>query len=258
MVDNKVAIVTGAGRGIGNAIAMQLASEGYATAVLDVLDEGEIVENLEAIKKHGNPFIYFRGDTTDAKDRKNFIDKVMDEFGRIDVLVNNAGVAPKVRMDILETTEESLDFVLGVNIKGTFFLTQLVANIMVEELERIPDIKPKIINISSMSAYTSSPSRGEYCISKAGVSMITLLFADRLAEYGINVYEVRPGIIYTDMTKVVKDKYDKLINEGLLPIKRWGYPEDIANAVSLFCSDKLEYSTGEVINVDGGFHIRRL
>lgn len=258
MVDNKVAIVTGAGRGIGNAIAMQLASEGYATAVLDVLDEGEIVENLEAIKKHGNPFIYFRGDTTDAKDRKNFIDKVMDEFGRIDVLVNNAGVAPKVRMDILETTEESLDFVLGVNIKGTFFLTQLVANIMVEELERIPDIKPKIINISSMSAYTSSPSRGEYCISKAGVSMITLLFADRLAEYGINVYEVRPGIIYTDMTKVVKDKYDKLIGEGLTPIKRWGYPQDIANAVSLFCSDKLDFSTAEVINVDGGFHIRRL
>ena len=258
MVDNKVAIVTGAGSGIGNAIAMKIAIEGYSTAVLDVLDEGEIVENLEAIKKHGNPFIYFRGDTTDAKDRKNFIDKVMEEFGRIDVLVNNAGVAPKVRMDILETTEESLDFVLGVNIKGTFFLTQLVANIMVGELERIPDIKPKIINISSMSAYTSSPSRGEYCISKAGVSMITLLFADRLAEYGINVYEVRPGIIYTDMTKVVKDKYDKLIGEGLTPIKRWGYPQDIANAVSLFCSDKLEFSTAEVINVDGGFHIRRL
>jgi|SRR5690606_3102946 len=258
MVDNKVAIVTGAGRGIGNAIAAQLASEGYATAILDVLDEEEIAENLEGIKKYGNPFMYFKGDITKGTDRKNFTDEIMNEFGRIDVLVNNAGVAPKVRMDILETTEESLDFVLGVNVKGTFFFTQLVANLMIEELDRIPNIRPKIINISSMSAYTSSPSRGEYCISKAGVSMITLLFADRLAEYGINVYEVRPGIIYTDMTKVVKDKYDKLINEGLLPIKRWGYPEDIANAVSLFCSDKLEYSTGEVINVDGGFHIRRL
>ncbi len=258
MVENKVAIITGAARGIGNSIAAQLASEGYATAVLDVLAEDVIGESLENIKKHGNPFIYFKGDITSADDRKNFTDRVMDEFGRIDLLVNNAGVAPKVRMDILETTEESLDFVLGINIKGTFFLTQLVANIMIKELDKLPGIRPKIVNISSMSAYTSSPSRGEYCISKAGVSMITLLFADRLAEYGINVYEVRPGIIYTDMTKVVKDKYDKLIDEGLTPIKRWGYPQDIANAVSLFCSDKLEFSTGEVINVDGGFHIRRL
>ena len=258
MIDNKVAIITGAGRGIGNAIAAQLASEGYATAILDVLDESEISENLKEVKKHGNPFTYFRGDITSEEDRQNFASRVMDEFGRLDVLVNNAGVAPKVRMDILETTEESLDFVLGINIKGTFFFTQLVANIMIEELETREGIKPKIVNISSMSAYTSSPSRGEYCISKAGVSMITLLFADRLAEYGINVYEVRPGIIYTDMTKVVKDKYDKLIGDGLTPIKRWGYPQDIANAVSVFCSDKLEFSTGEVINVDGGFHIRRL
>ncbi len=258
MVDNKVAVITGAGRGIGNAIAAQLASEGYATAILDVLDENDIRENLDNVQKHGTPFIYFKGDITDAEDREDFSKKIMDQLGRIDVLVNNAGVAPKVRMDILETTEESLDFVLGVNIKGTFFFTQLVANIMIEELDRIPGIKPKIINISSMSAYTSSPSRGEYCISKAGVSMITLLFADRLAEHGINVYEVRPGIIYTDMTKVVKDKYDKLIGEGLTPIRRWGYPQDIANAVSLFCSDKLEFSTAEVINVDGGFHIRRL
>ena len=173
-------------------------------------------------------------------------------------MVNNAGVGPKVRMDILETTEESFDFVLGINLKGTFFLTQTVANEMIKLKEKLDDYRPKIINISSMSAYTSSTSRGEYCISKAGVSMITKLFADKLAAYGINVYEIRPGIIYTPMTEVVRAKYDKLISEGLCPIKRWGYPEDIANVVSAFVSDKFSYSTGEVINVDGGFHIQRL
>lgn len=258
MIEQRVALITGAGRGMGNAIAAQLASEGYATVVMDVLDEEKVKENLEKVKQYQQPFIYLRGDITSASDRQMFVDKAMDSFGRIDVLVNNAGVAPKTRMDILETTEESMDFVLGVNLKGTFFLTQLVANIMVDEVKKLDWIKPKIINISSMSAYTSSTQRGEYCISKAGISMITTLFADRLAEYGIHVYEIRPGIIYTDMTSTVKDKYDVLIKEGVTPIKRWGYPEDIANAVSVFCSDKLSFSTGEVINVDGGFHIRRL
>ncbi|HHW48996.1 MAG TPA: 3-ketoacyl-ACP reductase [Clostridiaceae bacterium] len=258
MLENKAVLVTGAARGIGNAIAVQLASEGYAVAILDVFDEEKVEENINKVKKYGNPFLYFKGDITSDESRRNAVDRIMYEFGRIDVLVNNAGVAPKVRMDILETTEESMDFVLGVNLKGTFFLTQLVAKIMINEVKTIEGIKPKIINISSVSAYTSSTQRGEYCISKAGVSMITKLFADRLAEYGINVYEIRPGIIFTDMTKVVKDKYDKLIAEGITPIKRWGYPEDIANAVSVFCSDKLNFSTGEVINVDGGFHIRRV
>jgi len=254
----KSAIITGGARGIGKGIAEKLASEGYAVAVIDVADEKSAAENMEHVKKHGGPFMYIRGDITSAESRKNCVDSVLDRFGRIDVLVNNAGVAPKVRMDILETTEESFDFVLGINLKGTFFLTQLVAREMIREVGAMEDIKPKIINISSMSAYTASTSRGEYCISKAGVSMVTTLFADRLAEYGINVYEIRPGIIYTDMTAVVKEKYDKLINEGLTPIKRWGYPEDIANAVSVLCSGKLGFSTGEVINVDGGFHIRRL
>jgi len=258
MLENKAALVTGAARGIGNAIAVQLASEGYAVAILDVFDEEKVEENINKVKKYDNPFLYFKGDITSDESRRSAVDRVMSEFGRIDVLVNNAGVAPKVRMDILETTEESMDFVLGVNLKGTFFLTQLVARVMINEVKTIEGIKPKIINISSMSAYTSSTQRGEYCISKAGVSMITKLFADRLAEFGINVYEIRPGIIFTGMTKVVKEKYDKLIGEGITPIKRWGYPEDIANAVSVFCSDKLNFSTGEVINVDGGFHIRRL
>ena len=151
-----------------------------------------------------------------------------------------------------------MDFVLGINLKGNFIMTQLVANIMIEQAGKMEGIKTKIINISSISAYTSSTSRGEYCISKAGVSMITTLFADRLAEYGINVYEIRPGIILTDMTAIVKDKYDRLIEEGLTPIRRWGYPEDIAGAVSALCSGNLDFSTGQVINVDGGFHIRRL
>lgn len=257
-MNQKTALVTGAARGIGNAIACQLASEGYAISIMDILDEEKVRENIDKVKEKGQPVLYLKGDTTSKESREAILNSIIDKFGRIDVLVNNAGVAPKVRMDILSTTEESFDFVLGVNIKGTFFLTQLVANYMIKELETIKDIKPNIVNISSMSAYTSSTQRGEYCISKAGVSMITLLFADRLAEYDINVYEIRPGIIYTDMTSVVKDKYDKLISEGLTPIKRWGYPEDIANAVSVLCSGKLSYSTGEVINVDGGFHIRRL
>jgi len=258
MIDKRVALVTGAARGIGNGIAYQLAKDGFAIAIMDVLDEEKVAENIQRIKDTGMPVLYFKADITSDAARREVVDAIMSEFGRIDVLVNNAGVAPKVRRDILETTEESFDFVLGINLKGSFFLTQLVANVMVKEVKEIEGIQPIIINISSMSAYTSSPSRGEYCISKAGVSMITTLFADRLAEYGINVYEIRPGIIMTDMTAVVKEKYDKLIAEGLTPIKRWGYPEDIANAVSVLCSGKLRYSTGEVINVDGGFHIRRL
>lgn len=258
MISTKSAFITGGSRGIGNAIAAQLASEGYAVAVLGTSDESIIMENLNKIKKHGNPFMYLKGDITSGAVRKGAVDKIMEHFGRIDVLVNNAGVAPKTRMDLLDTTEESFDFVMDVNLKSVFFLTQYAANVMINEMRNIKDIKPKIINVSSISAYTSSVQRGEYCISKAGLSMITQLFADRLAEYGINVYEIRPGIIYTDMTSAVKDKYDDLIKNGLTPIRRWGCPQDVADAVSVLCSDKLSFSTGEVINVDGGFHIRRL
>ena len=259
MIKNKVALITGAARGIGHGIALQLASEGYAIAIMDVIPEEQVKENLDKIKSFGTPVIYTSGNITSDESRKSVLQKIDSEFGRIDALINNAGVAPKVRMDILSTTEENFDFVLDINLKGTFFLSQLVANYMVEEVKKNTGITPVIVNISSMSAYTSSTARGEYCISKAGISMITTLFADRLAEYGINVYEIRPGIIATDMTSTVKEKYDRLIlEEGILPIKKWGYPENIANAVSVFCSGKLAYSTGEVINVDGGFHIRRL
>ncbi len=256
MIDCKVALITGSTRGIGYGIAQKLAEEGYAVAVNGVSDNDRVLENLKKLEAYGNPVIYTQGDISSGQKRKEIVDKVMNEFGRIDLLVNNAGVAPKERLDILETSEESFDYVTGINVKGTFFMTQLVANVMIGLLDK--GIKPRIINISSISAYTSSTNRPEYCISKAGISMITKLFADRLAEYGIGVFEIRPGIIYTDMTSTVRDKYNRLIEQGITPIKRWGYPEDIANAVSVLASGKLDFSTGQVINVDGGFHIRRL
>src|SRR5690554_3822846 len=259
MLDKKVAIVSGAARGIGFGIAKQLAEEGKAIAILDIIDKNKVADNIKKLEELGVPVLYYQGDLSSAADRENFCSKVLEEFGRIDILVNNAGVAPRERKDIMEMSEESFDFVVGINLKGTLFMTQKVASIMVQEVEENPALfKPLIVNIASMSAYTSSPSRGEYCISKAGISMVTKLFADRLAEEGINVYEIRPGIIFTDMTSTVRDKYDKLIAEGITPIKRWGYPEDIARAVSVLCSGKLAFSTGEVINVDGGFHLRRL
>ena len=259
MIKEKVAIVTGAARGIGYGIAKKLADDGFALAIFDIINKEDVLDNISELEKKSVPVLYYQGDLSKEDDRGDFADQLMSEFGRVDILVNNAGVAPKERKDIMEMSAESFDFVLGINLKATFFMTQKIADIMLKEaLEDPEEFSPQIINIASISSYTSSPGRGEYCISKAGVSMITKLFADRLAEEGINVYEIRPGIILTDMTTVVKDKYDKLIAEGLTPIKRWGYPEDIANAVSVFASGKLNFSTGEVINVDGGFHLRRL
>ncbi len=238
----KNAIVTGGARGIGNAIAKKLAADGYRVIIFDILPE----EQLHPVEGA----VYVRGDLTQADDRQRAIDCA----GTVDLLVNNAGVAPRVRADLLETTPEDFDFVLNINLRGTFFMTQAVANHMIEK-----NIQGNIINLSSMSAYTSSTNRPQYCISKAGISMCTILFADRLAEYGINVFEIRPGIIATDMTSTVTEKYNKLIFEdGILPTQRWGQPEDIANAVSSLASGAFAYSTGQVINVDGGFHLRRL
>ena len=259
MLNNKTALITGGANGIGLGIAMQLAGEGYAIALMGRSAEEQVKNNIDKVKSFGTPVIYISGNVASDESRKAALEKIDAEFGRLDVLVNNAGVAPKVRMDILVTTEENFDFVLNINLKGTFFLSQLVANYMVTEVEKNIGIAPIMINISSISAYTSSTARGEYCISKAGIGMMTALFAARLAEYGINVYEIRPGIIATDMTVGVKEKYDRLIlEEEILPIKRWGTPEDVANAVSVLCSGKLAYSTGEIINIDGGFHVRRL
>lgn len=243
----KVALVTGVSGGIGYATAKKLMNQEIAVL-------GMSRSTVKFDKTEGE-FTYVQGDISDRESREKFVNAAMNKYGRIDILVNVAGVAPKVRTDLLEMTEESYDYVMNINTKGLLFLTQLVANKM---KKNEGDEKGHIINISSLSAYTSSVNRGEYCISKAGVTMITTLFADRLAEYGIMVNEVRPGIIATGMTDKVKDKYDSLIEGGLLPIKRWGKPEDVAETVWTFCNGSLPYVTGQSINVDGGFHIRRL
>jgi NAD(P)-dependent dehydrogenase (short-subunit alcohol dehydrogenase family) len=252
---NKLALITGAGRGIGKGIALKLAEDGYSIAMAGRNKPYDAIKELEALGTH---VLFVKCDISKDSDRKNLVSACKLKFGSIDVLVNNAGVAPKSRVDILETSEESMDFVLDINLKGTFFLTQLVAKSMIEDVENKETKNPKIINISSISEYASSTSRAEYCISKAGVGMITKLFADRLAEYGIMVYGIRPGIIMTDMTNKVKEKYDKLLSEGFIPTARWGLPEDVAKAVSAICDDRFLYSTGQVFDVDGGFHIRRL
>lgn len=242
----KVALITGVAGGIGYATAEKLLQEGMAVVGMDVAPEMPNPLNGE--------FSYFQGDLSKAESREKYVAFALEKYGKIDILVNVAGVAPKVRADLLTMSEESYDFVMNINTKGTLFLTQLVANEMIKN----PEIGKAIVNISSMSAYTSSTNRGEYCISKAGVSMITTLFADRLAEYGIMVNEIRPGIIATGMTAKVQEKYDNLINGGLLPIGRWGKPEDIASAVYSLVNGSLPYVTGQSLDVDGGFHIRRL
>lgn len=253
----KTALITGGARGMGLATARTLFRDGCRVAVMDLAPGEEALHNLRAEGIGEEELLYVRGSITDAADRERLIEEVIRRFGRIDILVNNAGVAPAVRQDLLDMTEDSYERVMGVNVKGTLGMSQAVARRMLSQ----PPVNGRrgvIVNISSLSAYTSSINRGEYCLSKAAIAMMTRLFADRLAGDGIGVFEVRPGIIATDMTAPVKGKYDAMIEGGLLPISRWGMPQDVADAVSLLCSDRLRYSTGEVINVDGGFHIRRL
>lgn len=235
----KTAIVTGAASGIGLAVAKKFLAEGYTVYGMSRRKISPIDDER---------FHYVPGDISVAADRQ----RLVAAAERIDVLVNVAGVAPKVRADLLEMSEASFDYVLDINLKGTLFLTQLAANKMKHQRSGY------ICNISSVSEYASSVNRGEYCVSKAGIAMVTKLFADRLAEYGIAVNEVRPGIIATDMTEKVKEKYDALIEGGLLPVRRWGQPEDVAAAVWALCNGSLPYVTGQAIDVDGGFHIRRL
>ena len=242
----KIAIVTGIAGGIGKESALQLCKNGYAIVGMDVVDTPDLSE-FETYD-----FTYVKGDLSCATSRQALVDTAVQK-GEISVLVNVAGVAPKARRDILEMTEESYDFVMGINTKGTLFLTQAVANEMVKQGKG-----GSIVNISSCSAYTSSTSRGEYCISKAGVSMITKLFADRLASEGITVNEICPGIIATGMTAAVKEKYDNLIAGGLVPLGRWGQPEDIAKAVVALCDGTFGYTTGQSFILEGGMHIRRL
>jgi len=254
----RTALITGGARGIGHGIARGLAQEQANIAILDVLPAESVAGNIEALRQFGVEVLYCRGDVTRAADRQAALAAIEKKFGALNVLVNNAGVAPKVRADIMEATEESYDFVMGINLKGPYFLTQLVANRMVTQKKADPGFSACIVNISSVSAAVASPSRGEYCLSKAGVSMATRLWATRLGEFGIPVYEIRPGIIQTDMTAVVREKYDKLIAEGLCLQGRWGFPEDVAKAVVMLVRGDLAYSTGQVILVDGGMTLPRL
>lgn len=255
---NRVAIITGSSRGIGRAIAMKLAELGWNVVVNYNRDEAAAGEVVAAMAESGAVGLAVRANIAFAGERGKLLQETLRRFERVDLLVNNAGMAPRHRVDVLEATEASYDEVMAVNLKGPFFLSQLVAREMIQ-LKRAGKIAaPKIVNLGSVSAYASSINRAEYCLAKAGIAMMTRLLAHRLAEEGINVYEVRPGIIATDMTSVAKEKYDRLLADGLTPIARWGQPADVALAVAAIAQDYLPFSTGEVINVDGGFHLRRL
>ncbi len=253
----KTAIVTGSSRGIGLAIARQLGLDGCNIVMVATGPQEKNQAALDELGRLGIAHVYVQADIGSSGDREKIVQRAVEAFGRVDILVNNAGVAPKVRADLLEMSEESFDYVLGVNTKGNMFLTQLVAKQMIRQ-EPLDGRKGVIINVSSCSSVVSSVNRGEYCVSKAGISMLTTLYADRLAAEGILVNEVRPGVIATDMTSKVQEKYDALVAQGAFPIARWGTPEDVAGAVSLLCSDRLRYTTGNYLDVDGGFHIQRL
>lgn len=265
---NRAALITGASRGIGRGIALELAKTGH-DLVVNYAGRADAAQQTacECVGAAGLCGKIIRAvpcqaDISQPADRQRLVEFTRQTFGRLDLLVNNAGVAPAVRADLLEAGEESFDRLIAINVKGPFFLTQRVARWMIEQCGPIGiaplGYRPKIVTVSSISAYTASTNRGDYCLSKAALSMLTPLFAARLAEHGIHVYEIRPGIIATDMTAAVKEKYDQLIGEGLTPVPRWGAPEDIGKAVVAIAEDYLPFSTGEVINVDGGFHLRRL
>jgi 3-oxoacyl-[acyl-carrier protein] reductase len=254
----RVALITGGSRGIGFGVATELAANGFDVAINGTRSAADVDDAVKKLKNFGNDVIYCRGNISSSADREQILDEVRKYYGALHVLVNNAGIAPKVRNDILEATEESFDDVISVNLKGTYFLMQRAANWMIEQKKNDETFAGCIINISSMSATVASINRGEYCISKAGLSMATQLFAVRLGEFNIQVFEVRPGIIRTDMTAGVMEKYDKLINEGLCVQKRWGEPEDVGEVVASLASGNFKYSTGQVIMVDGGLTIPRL
>jgi 3-oxoacyl-[acyl-carrier protein] reductase len=256
--NQRVAIVTGASRGIGRAIAVRLAREGHAVAVNFHSNCQAAAEVVRESEQAGGQAVAIQADVGAAADRARLVDETLARFGRLDVLVNNAGITSVGRKDLLEATEESWDTVFATNLKGPFFLAQLAARQMISLVESAAIARGTIINVSSISAYAVSTNRADYCMAKAAMQMMTWLFADRLAEHRINVYEVCPGVVASDMTAPVKEKYDRLIAEGLSPIRRWGQPDDVAAAVAMLASGQLPFSTGERINVDGGFHIRRL
>ena len=265
MGKTRLALITGAGQGIGRGIALSLAENGFDIAGVDILYEPEnqtkgLFEVKASVERMGRRFLSLKGDIADLDSHDDLLNRVLEEFGRLDVLVNNAGVAPLERVDILNTTPESYDRVMSINARGAFFLTQKAAKEMLRLQNRCDDVSapPCIVFITSISAEVSSPNRAEYCVSKAALSMTARVFADRLAEFAIPVYEIRPGIIRTDMTAAVKGKYDALIEEGLVPQKRWGLPEDIGRAVAALAAGAFAFSTGSVFEISGGMNIRRL
>jgi NAD(P)-dependent dehydrogenase (short-subunit alcohol dehydrogenase family) len=261
MTDRPVSLVTGAGRGIGRGIALELAKLGHAVVINFAGNQSAADECLELVRAAGGDGITVQADVAVAEDRARLLNETLAAYSRIDLLVNNAGVAPNVRADILAAGEDSFDRLININLKGPYFLTQLVARQMIAQVQHRPPTAfglPRIVTVTSVSAYTASVNRGDYCVAKAGLAMMTALFAARLAEYGINVYEIRPGVIATDMTSGVKEKYDQMIAQGAWPLRRWGQPDDIGRAVAAIARGDLPYSTGEVINVDGGFHLRTL
>jgi 3-oxoacyl-[acyl-carrier protein] reductase len=254
----RTAIITGGGRGIGLGIAQAMAKEKYNLVIVGVRPADQLADTLGQLKSIASAVHYVQADISLTTDRKKLIDETKSTFGRLDVLVNNAGVAPSVRADVLDAGEESFDRLISINLKGPYFLTQLAANMMVEQKKSEPDFRGKIISVSSVSATVISTNRGDYCISKAGVAMATQLWAARLAEFGIDVYEVRPGVIATDMTAGVKEKYDALFAGGLTLEQRWGQPADVGRVVAMLSRGDLPYSTGQVLTIDGGLTQRRL
>ncbi|EMI55624.1 3-ketoacyl-ACP reductase [Rhodopirellula sallentina] len=255
----KVALVTGGGRGIGLGICEKLAADGFDLVLSGRSDASKVSDAITALEAHGAQVLYCAGDVSSADDRATMLAQIRDRFGRLDVLVNNAGVAPKVRADILDASEESFEWVMKINLQGPYFLTQACANWMIEQKSSDESFAGCIINVGSISATVVSPNRGDYCVSKAGLGMMSSLFAARLGEFAIPVYEIRPGIIKTDMTSGVTEKYDNLINNTeLLVEKRWGLPEDIGKLAAAMARGDMPYATGQVVYVDGGLTLNRL
>lgn len=255
---SKLAFITGGTRGIGLGIAMELAKGGFDLALNGLREEAQVKQVLVELSKYGVEVAYFKGDISKSADRSKMVETIINRFGKINILINNAGIAPLERKDILDATEQSFENVLNVNLQGPYFLTQLVAKKMIEQKKLFIDEFFCIINISSVSATTASVNRGEYCISKAGIAMATKLWASRLGEFDIPVYEIQPGIIHTDMTIDVKEKYDYLFRNGLAIQSRWGTPENVGKVAFAMAIGSMPYSTGQVVCVDGGMTVLRL
>jgi 3-oxoacyl-[acyl-carrier protein] reductase len=254
----RVALVTGGSRGIGLGVARALAADGFDVAVNGRRPPAEVAPAVDELRRLGAAVLYCQADVADLGVHGAMLHEVRERFGWLDVLVNNAGVAPEVRADILDATPDSFDRLIAINLRGPYFLTQAVAKWMIEQRRADADFRGRIINVSSVSAEVASVNRGDYCISKAGVAMATKLWAARLAEFGVDVYEVRPGVVATDMTAGVKSRYDDLIAGGLTLERRWGTPDDVGRAVAALARGDLPYATGQILNIDGGMSVRRL